>query len=120
MDQVEVKDTGSSYGGYTYAGHSNLNNFDKFTRDPFDSVYESPGWKRAQRQQASRQSRGPMTIEGDLVARSVDDGRGSAYAVGDIVVHLKFGNGQSGRYRGQQADHRFRRGGTEEGDRELC
>ena len=93
-DQVEVKDTGSSYGGYTYAGHSNLNNFDKFTRDPFDSVYESPGWKRAQRQQASRQSRGPMTIEGDLVARSVDDGRGSAYAVGDVVVHLKFGNGR--------------------------
>ena len=35
-----------------------------------------------------------MTIEGDLVARSVDDGRGSAYAVGDSVVHLKFGNGK--------------------------
>ena len=93
-EQVEVKDTGSSFGGYTYAGRSNLNNFDKFTRDPFDSVYESPGWKRAQRQQASRQSRGPMTIEGDLVARSVDDGRGSAFTVGDSVIHLKFGNGK--------------------------
>ncbi len=93
-EAVEVKDTGSSYGGYTYGGRSNLNNFNKFTRDPFDSLYESPGWKRARAQQASRQSRGPMTIEGELVARSVDDGRGSAYAVGDSVIHLKFGTGK--------------------------
>ena len=92
-DAVEVKDTGSSYGGYTFGGRSNVTGFDKFTRDPFDSLYESPGWKRAQRQQASRTSRGPMTIEGELVARSVDDGRGSAYKVGDAVIHLKFGNG---------------------------
>ncbi len=93
-DKVEVKDTGSSYGGYNYGGRSNLSNFDKFSRDPFDSVYESPGWKRAQRQAATRTSRGPMTIEGELVARSVDNGRGSAFAVGDSVVHLKFGNGK--------------------------
>ena len=93
-DRVEVKDTGSSYGGYNYGGRSNLETQGKFSRDPFDSLYESPGWKRAQRQQASRTSRGPMTIEGDLVARSVDVGRGSAYAVGDTVVHLKFGNGR--------------------------
>ncbi len=93
-DRVEVKDTGSSYGGYNYGGRSNLETQGKFSRDPFDSLYESPGWKRAQRQQASRTSRGPMTIEGDLVARSVDVGRGSAYAVGDTVIHLKFGNGR--------------------------
>jgi len=93
-EKVEVKDTGSSYGGYNYGGRSNLETQGKFSRDPFDSLYESPGWKRAQRQQASRTSRGPMTIEGDLVARSVDVGRGSAYAVGDTVTHLKFGNGR--------------------------
>ncbi|MBU1174325.1 MAG: UvrD-helicase domain-containing protein [Alphaproteobacteria bacterium] len=92
-EKVEVKDTGSSYGGYTYGGRSNLSGFDTFTRDPFDSVYESPGWKRARAQAATRISRGPLTIEGDLVARSVDVGRGSAYAVGDAVVHLKFGTG---------------------------
>ncbi len=93
-ERVEVKDTGSSYGGYTYGGRSNFETHGKFSRDPFDSLYESPGWKRAQRQQASRQSRGPMTIEGDLVARSVDVGRGSAFSVGDTAVHLKFGTGR--------------------------
>ncbi len=92
-DVVEVTDTGSSYGGYNYGGRNTGSRFDQFTRDPFESVYESPGWKRAQRQQQNRQSPGPMTIEGELVARSVDDGRGSAYAYGDRVLHLKFGMG---------------------------
>jgi DNA helicase-2/ATP-dependent DNA helicase PcrA len=35
--------------------------------------------------------RGPITIEGELVAKST--GAVSAYAVGDRVFHLKFGNG---------------------------
>ncbi|HEY8593988.1 MAG TPA: DUF3553 domain-containing protein, partial [Devosiaceae bacterium] len=52
-----------------------------------------PGWKRAQRQQASRRSPGPLTIEGELVARSVDNGSGSAFSRGDRVLHLKFGYG---------------------------
>jgi DNA helicase-2/ATP-dependent DNA helicase PcrA len=92
-DVVEVKDSGSSYGGYNYGGRNTGSRFDQFTRDPFESVYESPGWKRAQRQQSQRRSPGPMTIEGELVARSVDNGRGSAYKVGDRVRHLKFGLG---------------------------
>src|SRR5690554_4356086 len=48
---VEVTDTGSSYGGYTYGGRA-ATRFDK--RDPFESVYETPGWQRAQRQQSQR------------------------------------------------------------------
>ena len=42
-------------------------------------VYETPGWQRARAQSGQRKSAGPLTIDGDLVARSVDDGRGSAY-----------------------------------------
>jgi DNA helicase II / ATP-dependent DNA helicase PcrA len=85
---VEVTDTGSSYGGYTYGGRA-ATRFD--TRDPFESVYDSPGWQRAQRQQAARKSPGPLTIDGDLVARS--SGPSSTYAIGERVFHLKFGYG---------------------------
>ncbi|GGA46884.1 ATP-dependent helicase [Pelagibacterium lentulum] len=85
---VEVTDTGSSYGGYTYGGRQTTR-FD--ARDPFDSVYETPGWQRAQRQQQSRKSPGPLTIDGDLVARS--SGPSAAYDVGERVLHLKFGYG---------------------------
>jgi len=87
---VEVKDTGSAYGGYGYGGRT-ASRFN--ASDPFDSVYETPGWQRARAQQATRKSPGPMTIDGELVARSTDDGRGSKYALGDRVFHLKFGYG---------------------------
>jgi len=91
-DAVEVKDTGSSYGGYGYGGGA-ATRFNKI--DPFDSLYETPGWHRAQRQQAKRKSAGPLTIEGELVARSVDDpGKSSAFKLGETVLHLKFGNGK--------------------------
>jgi DNA helicase-2/ATP-dependent DNA helicase PcrA len=89
-DVVEVKDTGSAYGGYGYGGRSS-GRFDK--SDPFDSLYETPGWQRARAQQATRKSPGPTTIDGELVARSVDLGLGSAYRVGETVLHLKFGKG---------------------------
>ena len=90
-DAVEVKDTGSSYGGYGYGGGATS----RFNRaDPFESVYETPGWQRARAQQSSRKSAGPLTIDGDLVARSVDLGNDrSAFAMGERVFHLKFGYG---------------------------
>jgi DNA helicase II / ATP-dependent DNA helicase PcrA len=90
-DAVEVKDTGSSYGGYGYGGGA-TSRFNK--SDPFESVYETPGWQRARAQQSSRKSAGPLTIEGDLVARSVDLGNDrSAFGIGERVFHLKFGYG---------------------------
>ena len=49
----------------------------------------SRGPKR--RRRASPQRRTPLTIEGELVAKST--GTVSAFAVGDRVFHLKFGNG---------------------------
>ncbi|RDE10194.1 ATP-dependent helicase [Pelagibacterium lacus] len=85
---VEVTDTGSSYGGYTYGGRA-ATRFDQ--RDPFESVYETPGWQRAQRQQQTRKGPGPLTIEGELVARS--SGPSAAYGIGERVFHLKFGYG---------------------------
>ncbi len=90
-DVVEVKDTGSSYGGYGYGGGAS-SRFNK--ADPFESVYETPGWQRARAQQSTRKGGGPLTIEGDLVARSVDLGNDrSAFASGERVFHLKFGYG---------------------------
>ena len=90
-DVVEVKDTGSSYGGYGYGGGAS-SRFNK--ADPFESVYETPGWQRARAQQGQRKGGGPLTIDGDLVARSVDlGGSSSAFAFGERVFHLKFGYG---------------------------
>jgi len=105
---VEVKDTGSSYGGYGYGGRR-TSNFD--TSDPFDSIYETPGWQRARAQQGSRKSSGPLTIEGDLVARSVDDGRGSRYALGERVFHLKFGYGAVEHIEGNKLTIEFEKAG---------
>ncbi len=106
---VEIKDTGSAYGGYGYGGRSGGGRFD--TRDPFDSLYETPGWQRARAQASSRKSAGPLTIDGDLVARSVDDGRGSAYSVGERVFHLKFGYGRIEQIEGNKLTIEFEKAG---------
>jgi DNA helicase-2/ATP-dependent DNA helicase PcrA len=106
---VEVKDTGSAYGGYGYGGRSGGGRFD--TRDPFDSIYETPGWQRARAQASSRKSAGPVTIDGDLVARSTDDGRGSKYSVGQRVFHLKFGYGTIEGIEGNKLSIEFEKAG---------
>ena len=106
---VEIKDTGSAYGGYGYGGRSGGGRFD--TRDPFDSLYETPGWQRARAQSSQRKSAGPLTIDGDLVARSVDDGRGSAYSEGERVFHLKFGYGRIEQIEGNKLTIEFEKAG---------
>ncbi|MDB5585403.1 MAG: helicase, UvrD/REP type [Devosia sp.] len=94
-DAVETKDLGSAYGGYGYGGGGSGGAYSRFNKaDPFESVYETPGWQRARAQQGARKGGGPLTIDGDLVARSVDlGGDRSAFAFGDRVFHLKFGYG---------------------------
>jgi DNA helicase-2/ATP-dependent DNA helicase PcrA len=91
---VEVVEaaTGSAYGGYAQSRFANM--------DSYGSSYTTPGWQRAQRRgeearqtgsfQESRGRRGPMQIEGELVASS---SAGSAYAKGARVFHVKFGAG---------------------------
>ena len=107
-EAVEVKDTGSAYGGYGYGGRTSS----RFsTADPFDSVYETPGWQRARAQASSRRGGGPLTIDGDLVARSTDDGRGSKYSVGERVFHLKFGYGRIDSLEGNKLTIEFEKAG---------
>ncbi|MBI4923474.1 MAG: UvrD-helicase domain-containing protein [Devosia nanyangense] len=107
-EAVEVKDTGSAYGGYGYGGRTSS----RFsTADPFDSVYETPGWQRARAQASSRKGGGPLTIDGDLVARSTDDGRGSKYSVGERVFHLKFGYGRIDSLEGNKLTIEFEKAG---------
>ncbi|MEO1795328.1 MAG: ATP-dependent DNA helicase, partial [Pseudomonadota bacterium] len=60
-------------------------------------TYQTPGWQRAQRSmqaaatKAPQRKRGPMTIEGELVAASTAPSAG--FSVGDRVAHTKFGEG---------------------------
>jgi ATP-dependent DNA helicase UvrD/PcrA len=105
---VEVKDTGSAYGGYGYGGRA-ASRFN--ASDPFDSLYETPGWQRARAQAATRKSPGPLTIDGELVARSTDDGRGSAFSAGDRVFHLKFGHGSVASVEGNKLTIDFEKAG---------
>jgi len=107
---VEVTESRGGFGGYGGYGASR---FDEMSH--FGSSYRTPGWQRAQRRSggfedmsqdsdtdapaAAREPRArgarpratPLTIEGELVARS--SGPASDFAVGDRVFHLKFGNG---------------------------
>jgi DNA helicase-2/ATP-dependent DNA helicase PcrA len=93
---VEVTEAanGSAYGGYAQSRFANM--------DSYGSSYSTPGWQRAQqRTQAaagaarpqfsqSAARRGPLQIEGELVAKSSVT---SAFIKGGRVFHLKFGNG---------------------------
>ncbi|HEY8574787.1 MAG TPA: UvrD-helicase domain-containing protein [Devosia sp.] len=108
-DAVVVTDRGSAYGGYSYGGGA-ASRFNK--ADPFESVYETPGWQRARAQQASRKGGGPLTIEGELVARSVDLGNDrSAFAIGERVFHLKFGYGEITNIEGNKLTIEFEKAG---------
>ncbi|HEV2631422.1 MAG TPA: UvrD-helicase domain-containing protein [Pseudolabrys sp.] len=53
--------------------------------------------------------RAPLTIEGELIAKST--GTASAYAVGDRVFHLKFGNGNVTAVDGNKLTIRFDKAG---------
>jgi DNA helicase-2/ATP-dependent DNA helicase PcrA len=95
---VEVVEAANSsqYGGYA------LSRFDRL--DNYGSSYSTPGWKRAQsrqqdssdrgfapgRAQNQNARRGPMTIEGKVLAASSAK---SSYERGARVFHVKFGPG---------------------------
>jgi DNA helicase-2/ATP-dependent DNA helicase PcrA len=95
VDVVEAA-TGAAYGGYAQSRFSNM--------DTYGSPYATPGWRRAQRRgeetreaQAKGETfkqgaarRGPMQIEGELVAKS---SAASGFSKGARVFHIKFGAG---------------------------
>jgi DNA helicase II / ATP-dependent DNA helicase PcrA len=109
---VRVEESKSSFGGFSGYGNVGGSRFDRM--DTFGSTYSTPGWQRARggaggaggthaggapaggerpgRGGASEtRGRGPLTIEGELVAKSA--GAVSAFTAGDRVFHQKFGNG---------------------------
>jgi DNA helicase-2/ATP-dependent DNA helicase PcrA len=94
---VEVVEPKSPYGG----SGGDAGRFNPYGRSRFDepaagfqSGYATPGWQRAKERWAREdhlRSRGPVTLEGELVASSTASG--SSYAEGERVFHQKFGYG---------------------------
>jgi DNA helicase-2/ATP-dependent DNA helicase PcrA len=82
---------GGTYGGFARS------RFDE-AATPFDATYATPGWQRAKAQTQkkewspaeARRRRGPLTIEGELVAASTEK---AAFKPGERVLHQKFGPG---------------------------
>ena len=130
---VEVNESKGAFSGY---GNIGASRFDEMTH--FSSSYGTPGWQRAQRKNdrrggfdedadpyeaadgavngagrfsssVKRKSRRPLTIEGELVAKST--GTVSEYAIGDRVFHQKFGNGNVSAVDGNKLVVQFDRAG---------
>ncbi|HET9902138.1 MAG TPA: UvrD-helicase domain-containing protein [Xanthobacteraceae bacterium] len=124
---VEVTESQGGFGGYGGFGASRFD-------EAFESSYATPGWQRAQarargfdgdtgsdpygtddrpapprRPQAAGKRRAPMTIEGELVAKST--GTLSSFAVGDRVFHMKFGNGSVSAVDGNKLTIQFDKAG---------
>ncbi|MEM8626545.1 MAG: 3'-5' exonuclease, partial [Pseudomonadota bacterium] len=61
----------------------------------FANTYSTPGWQRAQKRWANddktKKDKGPVTIDGELVASST--AVSTKYTLGDRVHHRKFGDG---------------------------
>jgi DNA helicase-2/ATP-dependent DNA helicase PcrA len=96
-EHVKIVVAASPYGGAAYGG----GRFNPYGRSRFDepaagfaSGYTTPGWRRGKEQwnrEDRSRSRGPMTIEGELVASST--GKGLGFAQDERVFHQKFGYG---------------------------
>ncbi|EFO31030.1 ATP-dependent DNA helicase PcrA [Roseibium sp. TrichSKD4] len=120
-EHVEIAEPSTSYGGYGGGGYgpSRFDRADSFER----GSYSTPGWQRAQRAKTSsgnsygqdlKSSRakrqGPLTIEGELVAKSVSDDP-SAFSLGERVFHIKFGYGSIASIEGNKLTIDFEKAG---------
>ena len=125
---VEITESkgGSGWGGASGYGPSRFDNVESF-----GSSYTTPGWQRAQRARGqagrnggfdenqspfsssrgdwSRNKRAPMTIEGELVAKST--GTVSEFSLHDRVFHQKFGYGQVVKIDGNKLTIAFEKAG---------
>jgi DNA helicase-2/ATP-dependent DNA helicase PcrA len=133
---VEITESkgGSGWGGASGYGPSRFDNVESF-----GSSYTTPGWQRAQANRArgnggrnggqagggfnesqspfsssrgdtwSRNKRAPMTIEGELVAKST--GTTSEFSPQDRVFHQKFGYGQVVKVDGNKLTIAFEKAG---------
>jgi DNA helicase-2/ATP-dependent DNA helicase PcrA len=112
---VEVVEPKSPYGGAT-GGAGRFNPYGRSRFDEpaagFQSGYTTPGWQRAKEQWSRddhQRSRGPMTIDGELVAAST--GRGAGFTPGERVFHQKFGYGQVAEVEGNKLTIDFDKAG---------
>ncbi len=119
---VEITESkgGSGWGGSSGYGPSRFDNLDSF-----GSRYTTPGWQRAQANRtrggfnetgaaygadsASRSKRAPLTIEGELIAKST--GAASDFSINDRVFHQKFGYGRIVRIDGNKLTIAFDKAG---------
>jgi DNA helicase II / ATP-dependent DNA helicase PcrA len=132
---VEITESkgGSGWGGSGGYGPSRFDNVESF-----GSSYATPGWQRAQANRArgkgrngqagsgfnesqspfssrgdpggfARNKRGPMTIEGELIAKST--GTTSEFKLEDRVFHQKFGYGQVAKVDGNKLTIAFEKAG---------
>ena len=132
---VEITESkgGSGWGGASGYGPSRFDNVESF-----GSSYATPGWQRAQANRGrgqggrngqarggfkedqspfaaassggfSRNKRGPMVIEGELVAKST--GTISEFTLDDRVFHQKFGYGQVVKIDGNKLTIAFEKAG---------
>jgi len=133
---VAVAESKGAFGGFAGYGNVGGSRFDQM--ETFGSTYSTPGWQRAKGRgggfgaggngsggasaggfgdtragAAGARGRGartgPLTIEGELVAKST--GTVSAYAIGDRVFHQKFGNGNVVQVEGNKLTIAFDRAG---------
>ncbi|MBY0559703.1 ATP-dependent helicase [Hyphomicrobium sp.] len=100
---VEVVESETPFGGrpdpFGYGGGFGQSRFDRpGSSEPFRSTYNTPGWQRAQqswssgsKQDKKKRSRGPLTLEGELVAASTANA--PSFKTGSRVRHEKFGDG---------------------------
>jgi DNA helicase-2/ATP-dependent DNA helicase PcrA len=114
----------AGFGGYGGYGASRFD-----TMESFGSSYRTPGWQRAQKRRGfdeddgfdqtedmttrsmlrpKPRSRAPLTIEGELVAKSSGS---TSFALGDRVFHQKFGNGNVTHIDGNKLTVAFDRAG---------
>ncbi len=89
-EHVEIIDAPAGFGGHGGYGRS------RFDQGGFGgSTYSTPGWQRAQTQAQPKAQpanrKGPMLIEGELVAKST--GTAANFNEGERVFHIKFGYG---------------------------
>ena len=92
VDHVEVAEDRGFHGSY---GASRFDTAETLFASGF---YETPGWRRAQRNRppgdasSGPRTREPITIDGTLVAASTAPGAG--LSIGERVFHQKFGYGR--------------------------
>jgi len=121
-NNVEITESkgGAGWGGAGGYGPSRFDNVESF-----GSTYATPGWQRAQANRGrggfdetgarydagARGSarRKPMTIEGELIAKST--GTESEFALGDRVFHQKFGYGSVAKVDGNKLTIAFEKAG---------